>query len=185
MPDTSLPYAGSAQVGFAGRIWLGSAVAADPSLLRDGTHSVAPSPGGPDGFVRNPPGGPAGFTAMLDRVLDFGLGAEASKGNPWPPIAGAGLGPDGTLASPLRPAARIADYASAVTTAQLADRAAATEAKAQATSLVRALTDRLAAGSGVDAEMAGMVTLQNTYAANAKVIGTLQAMWDALLGAMR
>ena len=31
--------------------------------------------------------------------------------------------------------------------------------------------------------MAGMVTLQNAYAANARVISTLQAMWDALLAA--
>ncbi len=187
VPDASLPYAGSAQVGFAGRIRLGSAVSADPSLLRDGTHAVPPSAGGPDGFLPNPPGGPAGFTAMLDRVLNYSLGAEASKGNPWPSVASAGLGPDGTLASPFMPAARIADYASNVTIAQLGDRAAATNAKAQATSLQSALNDRFTAGSGVDvdAEMAGMVILQNAYAANAKVISTLQAMWDSLLGVMR
>ena len=33
--------------------------------------------------------------------------------------------------------------------------------------------------------MAGMVTLQNAYAANAKVLGTLQVMWDSLLAAVR
>lgn len=187
VPDPALPYAGSAQAGFAGRIRLGSAVSADPSLLRDGTHAVTPSAGGPDGFIPNPPGGPAGFATMIERVLNHSLGAEASEGNPWPPIASAGLGPDGTLASPFMPAARIADYASAVTAAQLGDRAAATEAKAQAAGLQNALNDRFTATSGVDvdAEMAGMVTLQNAYAANAKVISTLQAMWDSLLGAMR
>ena len=187
VPDGAVPYAGSTQVGFAGRIRLGSAASADPSLLRDGTHAVTPSATGPDGFVPNPPGGPAGFTTMIDRVLNYSLGGEASKGNPWPTIASAGLGPDGTLVSPFMPAARIADYASSVTTAQLSDRAAATEAKAQAASLQGALNSRFIAGSGVDvdAEMAGMVTLQNAYAANAKVISTLQAMWDSLLGVMR
>ena len=124
---------------------------------------------------------------MIDRVLNYSLGGEASKGNPWPTIASAGLGPDGTLVSPFMPAARIADYASSVTTAQLSDRAAATEAKTQAAGLQGALNSRFIAGSGVDvdAEMAGMVTLQNAYAANAKVISTLQAMWDSLLGVMR
>jgi flagellar hook-associated protein 1 FlgK len=187
VPDTAVPYAGSAQVGFAGRIRLGSAVSADPGLLRDGTHAVTPSAGGPDGFVPNPPGGPAGFTTMLDRVLNWSLGAEASRGNPWPPIASAGLGPDGMLASPFMPAARIAGYASNVTAAQLGDSAAAAEAKCRAASLQAALDDRFTASSGVDvdAEMAGMVTLQNAYAANAKVISTLQAMWDSLLGAVR
>jgi flagellar hook-associated protein 1 FlgK len=85
------------------------------------------------------------------------------------------------------PAARIAGYASNVTAAQLGDSAAAAEARSRAASLQAALDDRFTASSGVDvdAEMAGMVTLQNAYAANAKVISTLQAMWDSLLGAVR
>jgi len=33
--------------------------------------------------------------------------------------------------------------------------------------------------------MAAMVQLQNAYAANARVLSTAQAMWDALLGAVR
>ena len=40
-------------------------------------------------------------------------------------------------------------------------------------------------GVDVDTEMAAMVTLQNAYAANARVMSTVQAMWDALLGAVR
>lgn len=30
-----------------------------------------------------------------------------------------------------------------------------------------------------------MVQLQNAYAANARVLGTVQAMWDSLLAAVR
>ncbi len=189
VPDPAQPYAGSAQIGLAGRLRLGQAVTAAPRLLRDGTDVVAGSPGGPMGgptaFTPNPADGPAGFTGLLDRVLDYSLGAEAAPGVAWAAIAGAGLGPDGTLRSPFAPSATLAGYANAVTVAQLGDRAAATAAKAGAAGLQGALEARFAAGSGVDvdAEMAGMVTLQTAYAANAKVISTLQSMWDALFAA--
>ncbi|MBK1661792.1 flagellar hook-associated protein FlgK [Paracraurococcus ruber] len=187
VPDTTLPYAGSAQVGFAGRIQVNPAVLANPALLRDGTHAVAGAAGGPTTFTPNPAGGPAGFTAMVDRVLDFALGAQASAGNPWPAIASTGLGPDGTLASPFSPPATLEDYASRLATAQLGDRAAATASKDQAATLQQALQQRFdkASGVDVDSEMAGMVSLQNAYAANARVMSTVQAMWDALLGAVR
>ena len=49
------------------------------------------------------------------------------------------------------------------------------------------LEDKFGRRSGVDpdAEMAAMVALQNAYAANARVLGTVQAMWDSLLSAVR
>lgn len=182
VPDPSQPYAGSPQVGLAGRLRVGEAVTGTPRLLRDGTQPVAASANGPDAFDPNPPDGPAGFTALLDRVLTYSLGGEAAAGKPWTPIAASGLGPDGSLGSPFAPPATIAGYANSVTVAQLGDRADATTAKAAAASLQSALEVRFARGAGVDvdAEMAGMVTLQTAYAANAKVISTLQAMWDAL-----
>jgi flagellar hook-associated protein 1 FlgK len=187
VPDPAQPYAGSPQMGLAGRLRVSAAVQADPRLLRDGTHAVAATPGGPGAFTPNPAGGPAGFTTLLDRVTGFSLGAEAATGVPWPPIATAGLGPDGTLASPFAAAATLAGYANSVTVAQLGDRAAASAAKAQAEGMQTALEARFAAGShvDVDAEMAGMITLQNAYAANARVLGTVQTMWDSLLGAVR
>ena len=73
VPDPSQPYAGSAQIGLAGRLRVSAAVAADPGLLRDGTQAVAATMGGPTAFTPNPPGGPAGFTDLLDRVLDSAL----------------------------------------------------------------------------------------------------------------
>jgi flagellar hook-associated protein 1 FlgK len=187
LPDPAQPYAGSPLMGLAGRLRVAGAVLADPGLLRDGTHAVAATAGGPSAFTPNPPGGPAGFTTLLDRVIGFSLGAEAAAGVPWPPIAGAGLGPDGSLASPFVAPATLAGYANSVTVAQLGDRAAASAAKAQAEGMRMALEARFAAGSGVDvdAEMAGMITLQNAYAANARVLGTVQSMWDQLLAAVR
>ncbi|MFZ4410006.1 MAG: FlgK family flagellar hook-associated protein [Paracraurococcus sp.] len=187
LPDPSLPYAGGVQIGFAGRIKVNPAIAANPALLRDGTQAVAGSPTGPGAFTPNPDGGPAGFTTLLDRVLEFGFGAEASAGHPWPGIATAGLGPDGSLASPFTAPATLEAYAGRVTTAQTGDRAAATAAKDQATALGTALQSRFGQQSGVDTdtEMAGIVALQNAYAANAKVLGTVQALFDTLLGAVR
>jgi flagellar hook-associated protein 1 FlgK len=186
-PDPALPYAGGAQAGFAGRVRLNAAVEANPALLRDGTHAVAGSAGGPTAFAPNPAGGPAGFTVLLDRVLDHGLGAEAAPGVPWPAIRTRGLGPDGTLASPFAPPPGLEAYAARIAAAQTGDRAAATESRAQAEGLRSVLEDRFGRRSGVDpdAEMAAMVGLQNAYAANARVLGTVQAMWESLLAAVR
>ncbi len=187
VPNLALPYAGGAQVGFAGRVRLNPSVEANPARLRDGTHAVAGHPGGPTPFTPNPAGGPAGFTTLLDRALDHGFGAEAAAGAPWPAIRTGGLGPDGTLASPFTAPPGLEAYAARLAAAQTGDRAAATEARAQAEGLRGVLEDRFGRRSGVDpdAEMAAMVALQNAYAANARVLGTVQAMWDSLLAAVR
>jgi flagellar hook-associated protein 1 len=185
VPDVAAGYAGSAQVGFAGRIAVNPAVATDPGLLRDGTHAVAG--GGPDPFTPNPPGGPAGFTTLLDRVLDFTFGAEAAPGVPWPGIPTTGLGPAGNLVSPFIAPGTITDYAQRITASPGFERAEATRARDEAELLRGGLEERLKSETGVDvdAEMAGIVVLQNAYAANARVIGAVQAMWDSLLGAVR
>jgi len=106
---------------------------------------------------------------------------------PWSSIANSGLGPDGTLSSPFATPARLFDYATRVTAVQVGDRAAATAAKDTATTLRDGLAAKFKAASGVDTdqEMALMVTLQNAYAANARVMSTVQTMWDSLLGMVR
>ena len=88
-------------------------------------------------------------------------------------------------ASPFAAPPTIAGYADSSPSPSSATGPRATDREGPGGGLQTALEARFAAGSGVDvdAEMAGMVTLQNAYAANAKVIGTLQAMWDALLAA--
>lgn len=187
VPDVTLPYAGGAQVGFASTIRVNPAVAANPALVRDGTHAVAATPGGPTAFAPNPPGGPAGFATLLDRLLDHALGGEAAAGAPHPAIPSAGLGPDGTLVSPLSGQRTLGDHAAAVVAEHGAVRAGAEEAGARATALHEMLAGRVAEGSGVDVdqEMAAMVQLQTAYGVNARVVATVQALWDALLGAVR
>jgi flagellar hook-associated protein 1 FlgK len=187
VPDVTQPYAGSAMVGFAGAIRVNPAVATNAALLRDGTHAVTATPGGPSAFTPNPAGGPAGFGVLLDRVLDFAFGAEVAAGQAQPPIAAGGLGPDGTLVSTLSGLLTLEAHAGALVATQTAARAAAEEGRGRAIALREVLDTRLQQRSGVDVdrEVAAMVELQNAYAVNARIVATVQAMWDALLGAVR
>lgn len=186
VPDTSLPYTDvtSGQMGFALHFRVNAAVAGNPALLRDGTHAVVDVPGGPAGFTPNAPGGPAGFATLLDRVLDHSLGGSVRAGQPWPPIASGGIGPDGSLSSPFIPPRSIGDYVALLTSVQTGDRASATAARARAEGLKAGMDARFQRESGVDpdAEMAMLIRLQNAYAANARVINTAQQMWETLQG---
>jgi flagellar hook-associated protein 1 FlgK len=187
VPDVTLPYATSAQLGFAGVVRVNPAVAANPALVRDGTHAVAAVPGGPTAFTPNPPAGPAGFATLLDRLLDFTFGAEVSAGNAQPAIPTGGLGPDGTLVSTLAGLSTLEAHGSALVATQTAARASAQAAQDRAGALGALLAERIQARSGVDVdrEVAAMVALQNAYSVNARVISTVQAMWEALFGAVR
>ncbi len=184
VPDTSQPYTNlaSGQMGFSQQIQVNVAVLRNPALIRDGTHVVADTPGGPTAFDPNAPTGPSGFATLLDRVLNHSLGATARDGTTWPPIASGGIGPDGSLNSPFIPARSIGDYAATITGAHSSDRAAATGARERAEGLKRGMDARFQSESGVDpdAEMAALIRLQNAYAANARVMNTAQQMWEQL-----
>lgn len=186
-------------VGFAAEIRVFAAVVENPALVRDGTHAV---PGGlppwpatrevqapyGDPFTPNPPGGPASFDGLVKRILDFTFGAQLGIGRPHdPPLLTAGLGPRADLTSPIAATGTLGDFAAGLVSAQTGEYAAA---KASAESLASTrdlLANRYADAVGVnlDKEMALLIQLQNAYAANARVITTSQAMWDALLAAVR
>jgi flagellar hook-associated protein 1 FlgK len=99
VPDVTLAYSNPAAglMGFANAIGVNPVVAQDASLLRDGTHAVADTPGGPTAFTPNPAGGPQGFTLMLDRVMTHALGDTGRPGTNRAPLPSGGLGPDGSL----------------------------------------------------------------------------------------
>lgn len=187
VPDVTLPYAGSAMIGFSGAIRVNAAVIANSNLVRDGTHPVVAAPAGPDAFTPNPAGGPVGFGILLDRLLGFAFGREVAAGRPQPPIPAGGLGPDGTLVSTLSGLSTLEAHAGALVAAQSAACTAAEEGRGRAVALGELLGARLQQRSGVDVdrEIAAMVELQNAYTVNARVIASVQAMWDALLGAVR
>jgi flagellar hook-associated protein 1 FlgK len=183
-PDvaSSAGYSGTV-VGFAGRITVSSAVSSDVRLIRDGTH---PAPA--TGFDPNPPSGPSGFTTLLDNLLNytFGVAAEPS-GTPHPKAPTEQLGPGRDLVSSFNPPTRLVDHAAAMTGSHAVAAAEATarltEASASRTRIDLLLQQR--EGVDVDQEMAGLLQLQNAYAANARVLATVQEMWDALLRAAR
>jgi flagellar hook-associated protein 1 FlgK len=148
-------------------------VQAAPSLVRDGTAAPAT--------------GLAGYTGIISNVLTYTFGAEQSPGVPQPASNTRGLGPAGTLNAPYAAPPTLAGIATTLVASQ-AQESAATSTQAdteQATQTM--LASKLSAQSGVnmDAEMSHMIQLQNAYAANARIIGTIQAMWTQLLQAVQ
>ncbi len=181
-PVTSGSAAQAGYVGFSNVITVNPAVTANPSLVRDGTQAVAGSPTGASAFTPNPPGGPAGFTTLISRILNNALAADVQPGVAQPPLATNGLGPAGTLSLTYGPTATLGDAASAFTAAEASTSAAASSNLTNTQSLQGSLQKLLASGSAVsiDQQMGTLVALQNSYAANAKVISTMQAMWQVI-----
>ena len=180
------PVAGGSQVGYVGlanAIQVNPAVAANPSLVRDGTQPVVNGTGGASAFTPNPTGA-AGFTGMINRVLDYALGSQAQAGVPQPAASGGGLGPAGDQSSGFTPPADLGSYAGALVGAMAQDSAATTTDLGTEQGLQTSLQGKLTAADGVnvDTEMSNMVVLQNAYGANAKVISAVQSMWTTLLG---
>ncbi|MDW8443516.1 MAG: flagellar basal body rod C-terminal domain-containing protein [Acetobacteraceae bacterium] len=79
------------------------------------------------------------------------------------------------------------DYAGLVVARHALVHDSAARAEEQARVSRDVARDRLAdaVGISVDREMALLVELQNAYLANARVLSTVQAMWDALLASVR
>jgi flagellar hook-associated protein 1 FlgK len=177
----------SGYVGYSSEIEVNPAVAADPSLVRDGTNAIAGSVTGASAFTPNPVGGPAGFTTLIDRVLTYALGADVQGGVPQPAPNVSGLGAAGTLSAGFAAPADLAGLATAVTGGEAESSAAVTNQLDTERSLQATLQSKLSASSSVsiDAEMSAMIELQNAYGANARVLSTVQAMWTALEQAVR
>lgn len=174
----------SGYAGFAGVIQVNPLVAKSPSLVRDGTQAVAGSAAGPSAFTPNPPGGPVGFTTLITRITDDAFGTNAQAGAPQPAPVTTGLGVSGNLALPFGASGSLGDIAASLVGAQSQADAAATGALATGTALQSTLTAKLQSSTGVsvDNELATMISLQNAYGANAKVVTAAQTMWTSLLG---
>ena len=184
----NLPASGSGAgqagyVGFSSVITVNPAVAANPSLVRDGTNAVPGDPNGASAFTPNPAGGPSGFTALISRVLNYTFTGEAQAGVAQPAMNTQDLGPAGTLNAPFQAAASFTDYAVNLVASQSQQSAAASNDLATATGLQSTLNSKLSSETGVDlnTEMSRMLTLQNAYGANARVISALQAMFNEIL----
>ncbi len=191
-PRGNVPGAGSAApqtyTGFAGTIQVNSRVVASPNLVRDGT-SPANTAAGAAPFTPNPPlasGGQAGFTTLINNVLTYGFGSTIASGIPQPSPAVTGLGGSGTLSLPYGTGNTLSDFAANLVSNQSQQANTAHTALTNGQALQSTLQSKLQTQTGVsvDSELSNMVVLQNSYGANAKIITTVQAMWNDLLQAV-
>ena len=155
------------QLGFSAQITVNPAVSADPSRLRDGTAGGNAT-------------GTSDDQSVISAVLNQTFGASGAA-------ASSGLGVGGGLSTGYGGNGSLTSLASSLTASQgsvvsTASTQLSTEQGVQ-TRLNTALSSVV--GVNVDSEMASIVTLQNSYAANAKVISAVQSMFQSLLDAVR
>jgi flagellar hook-associated protein 1 FlgK len=183
VPTATAPPSQAGYVGYAGIMTVNPAVVASPSLVRDGTNTIAGGATGASAFTPNPAGGPAGFTGLIARVLSFTFGTDAQPGVAQPAPATTGLGASGTLSAPYAPPDTLADFATALVGAQASDSAQTTAAVTNETAVQSALQGTLgnSAAVSIDTEMSLMVELENAYGANAKIVTAVQSMFTDLL----
>jgi flagellar hook-associated protein 1 FlgK len=187
-PDGTVPAGGgtpvqSGYVGYGGIMQVNPAVAATPSLVRDGTDTIAGSATGASAFTPNPATGPAGSTTLISRILSYTFGTDIQSGVTQPSPAVTGLGAAGTLSAPYAAPTDLASFAVAVVSAESTDSGNTTSQLTAETSVQTALQGQVSSQDGVsiDQEMANMIQLQNAYGANAKIITAVQSLWTTLL----
>jgi flagellar hook-associated protein 1 FlgK len=147
--------AGDESTGYAGRITVNSALITDPSKLVSYQAST-----------------PAGDATRPNFIYNQLVNASLQ----YSPAAGIG----GTT-SPFQ--GTLSDYLSQVVSTQSIAANSATNLQSGQKIVVNALQSRFNSTSSVniDTEMANLLTLQNAYGANARVMSTVKAMLDALL----
>ena len=157
-PITSaITAAGPQDTGLAGRIVVYGAIVANPSSLI--VYQASPP---------TPAGDPTRPSFITDQLNNAQLTFAASGGSNGqsPPFTGT-----------------LANYLSQFVSQQAQAANAATNLQQGQDVVVNALQQRLSSTSGVniDQEMSNLITLQNTYGANARVMTTIQQMMAALL----
>ncbi len=149
--------AGPESTGYAGRIAVNSGLVADPSKLI--TYQTSPLT-------------PAGDTTRPNFIYNQLVNASLEY-SPAAGIGGTGSPFQGTLLG----------YIGQMISVQSVAANAASNLQAGQDIVVNALQTRFNAKSAVsiDTEMAHLLTLQNTYGANARVMSTVKAMLDVLM----
>ncbi len=173
-------------VGYAQQITVNPAVVADPALVRDGTNAIAGSATGASAFTPNTDPSQTGFDVLIQRVLNYSFGADVQAGVAQAPPNQTGLGPAGDLSAPYGGVVTLGDTAAALVGAQSSDVANATAQLGAASAVQATLQAQYTAGTAVntDTQLSTMVALQNSYGANARVISTVQTLFNDLLTAV-
>ena len=170
-------------VGYAGTIQVNAAVTTDPSLVVDGTNAVAAT-----GFTPNPASGPAGFTTLISNVLNYTFGTQSQTGVAQPTMNTTGIGASGTLSAGFNAAGdTLANFVTSLIGTQAQQSATTTSNLTTEQALQTSLNAKVSGVSGVnmDTEVSQMLSLQNAYGANARVIAGVQAMFTQLLQAVQ
>jgi flagellar hook-associated protein 1 FlgK len=150
---------GSQLTGYAGRITVNAAVLADPSKLT--VYNTSPAT-------------PAGDTARSDFLY-----SQLTSGTfTYSPKTGLG-----STASPFK--GTLTSYMQQFLSVQANASTSATQLQQGQNVVVSALQQKMNSTSGVniDTEMANLISLQNSYAANAHVMSVVQTMMTSLLQA--
>ncbi len=173
------------QLGFSNVIQVNPAVTADPGIIRDGSHDVVGSATGASSFTVNTAGN-TGDTTLIDRLLNYALGSNVQDGVTQPSASTTGLGVTGTLTAPYSGSTDLASLASTVVSSQASTISQASSSLSDETAIQTTLTTQVASVSGVsvDDQMASIVSLQNAYEANAKVVTAVQTMFTSLIDAI-
>jgi flagellar hook-associated protein 1 FlgK len=170
-------------VGYSASIQVNASIITNPSLVRDGTNAITST-----GFTPNPSGGPAGFTALITNVVNYTFGAQVQGGVGQPVINTSGLGATGNLTTHFSAAGdALSDFATSLVLSQAQQSATNTNSLTTEQALQTSLNARVTTTSGVnmDTEMSHMLSLQNAYSANARVIAAIQSMFAQLLQAVQ
>ncbi|MFZ0845453.1 MAG: flagellar hook-associated protein FlgK [Pseudolabrys sp.] len=149
---------GSESTGYAGRITVNAGLIADPSKLSAYQSSTAAGDATRPNFIYN---------QLVSAPLVF---------SPATGVGGTSSPFQGTLS----------DYMSQMVSSQSLAANAATNLQTGQDIVVNALQTRFNATSAVniDTEMANLLSLQNSYSANARVMSTVKAMLDSLMQIM-
>ncbi|MFT8655686.1 MAG: flagellar hook-associated protein FlgK [Acetobacter papayae] len=134
-----------------------------------------------------------GDTTLATTVLSEAFGTSTDDVSGTSSVTGTsltapstGLGPDGSQSTGYTGSQGLVALATALTADQGATISDASSNLTSATSVQTTLQTQVSNVSGVnvDDEMAKVVTLQNSYTANAKLISSIQTMFEALMSAI-
>jgi flagellar hook-associated protein 1 FlgK len=121
-------------------------------------------------------------------VLTYTFGTQSSSGVAQTSMNTSGLGASGNLNAPFGAAGdTLSSFATSLVSSQAQQSAATTNKLTTEQALQSSLSAKVATVSGVnmDTELSQMLTLQNAYGANARIMAGIQSMFTALLQAVQ
>lgn len=161
----SSPPVQAGYVGLSSRIEVNPSVSADPTLVQQGTSGDSLS---------------SSDQTVIDAVLNqaFGTQSASTAGAP----ASEGLGVNGNLSLPFSTPLTLSSFASNIVSSQTGASSSASADLSDAQAVQQTLNTKVSSVSGVsiDTEMSDMISLQNSYAANARMITTINDLWTQL-----